>query len=89
MAKYRHPDLVNSTRITIGKVLNENREQLLFSENVDTLKTMLKTLFDDNKINTPKSREILYKLSIMTSHSTAIQYVQNIIFSAKNMNVFS
>ena len=89
MAKYRHPDLVNSTKMTIGKVLNDNRERLLFSENVGALKTMLKTLFEDNKINTPKSREILFKLSTMTSHSMAIQYVQNIIFSAKNMNVFS
>ena len=89
MTRYRHPDLVNSTRVTIGKVLNDNRERLLFSENIDTLRTTLKTLFDDNKINTPKSREILFKLSTMISHSTAIQYVQNIIFSAKNMKVFS
>ena len=88
MARRRHPDLVDTASVTIGKVLNDNREQLLFSKNVDSLKTMLKTLFDANKINTPKSREILHKLSAMASHSTAIQYVQNIIFSAKNMGCF-
>lgn len=81
-----HPDLTKRVG-TIGKVFTDNREALLFAKDVDTLRSLVDKLFSENNINTPKSRTIKYKLSSM-KYTSAIMYVQNIIFSAMNMKAY-
>jgi ribosomal protein S24E len=82
----KHPDLTK-IKNSIGKVLNDNRETILFSKDLDSLRSTVKILFAQHKIATPKSNEIIVKLYAMTNFTSALLYVQNIIFSAKNMKV--
>lgn len=81
---------VNLTKIdgTIGKVFVDNRDELL-NKTADkyALIDKIKILFASHKINTPKSREIIYKLNEMNSFASALMYVQNIIFRAAGMGV--
>lgn len=83
----KHPNLLNVDNITIGKVLNENREELLFTTDCKQLYNKVKSLFESANIDTPKSKQILYKLSIAKNISIAVIYIQNIIFKAANMGV--
>ena len=81
---------VNLTKIdgSIGKVLIDNRDDLL-NNTVSTAALFEKVnkLFVENKINTPKSREIEFKLKNMASFPSALMYVQNIIFKAAGLGV--
>jgi hypothetical protein len=84
----RHCDLTKINNC-IGKVFLDNRDDLLNkSKSVEDIKNKVNKLFIDNKINTPKSRQILFKLQTI-SFTQALLYIQNIIFSAANMKVFS
>ena len=83
----RHCDLTKVEN-SIGKVFLDNRDDLLnLSKSVEDIKNKVNKLFTDNKINTPKSRQILFKLQTM-SFTQALLFIQNIIFSAANMKVF-
>jgi hypothetical protein len=82
----RHADL---TKIdgTIGKIFCKNRDSLLNeSKTIEDLRLKVSTLFTDNKLNTPKSRMIEFKLKSM-SFTQGLLYIQNIIFKSANMNV--
>ena len=83
----RHCDLTKIEN-SIGKVFLDNRDDLLNeSKSSDDIKNKVNKLFVDNNINTPKSRQIMFKLQTM-SFTQALLYIQNIIFSAANMKVF-
>ena len=72
---------------SIGKVFNDNRDYLLnTSKSSEDIKLKVNELFSVNKINTPKSRQILFKLQTM-SFTQSLLFIQNIIFSAANMKV--
>lgn len=82
----RHPDLTQIDG-TIGKLFSDNRDKLLnVPKSTDEILNAVKTIFQENHINTPKSRLIEYKLAMM-HYNQALQYIQNIIFAAANMNV--
>lgn len=84
----RHCDLTKIEN-SIGKVFLDNRDDLLNeSKSSEDIKNKVNKLFVDNNINTPKSRQIMFKLQTM-SFTQALLYIQNIIFSAANMKVFS
>jgi hypothetical protein len=83
----RHCDLTKIEN-SIGKVFLDNRDDLLNeSKSSEDIKNKVNKLFVDNNINTPKSRQIMFKLQTM-SFTQALLYIQNIIFSAANMKVF-
>lgn len=73
---------------TIGNLFSKNRDDLLSSTSVSELKDKVKLLFDQNNVNTPKSREILFKLEGSISFSSALIYVQNIIFASMGMATY-
>ena len=73
---------------TIGNLFSKNRDDLLSSTSVSELKDKVKLLFDQNNVNTPKSREILFKLEGHISYSSALIYVQNIIFASMGMATY-
>ena len=85
--RYKHPDLLKVSNVTIGKVFSANREDLLFTTDKNILCCKVKGLFEEAKINTPKSREILIKLTRCKNITSAICYIKNIIFKAANMSV--
>ena len=73
---------------TIGKLFSENRDRLLNeSKTIDDIRNTVKELFEANNLNTPKSQEITVKLNRIRSFSEALIYIQNIIFSAAQMQV--
>lgn len=83
----KHPNLLTVKHNTIGKILNSNRENLLFTTDCKQLYTKVHKLFTDANIDTPKSRQILQKLSMSNNIVSSVTYIQNILFKASNMGV--
>lgn len=71
---------------SIGHMLVEHRDEILFSSSVQDMANKVRALLEAEKINTPKSREIMFNLEHgKKSLASAQLYVQNIIFKAQKM----
>lgn len=80
---------------SIGQVLMAHRDEVLNLPSSADAKEYLQQLFADEAINTPKSREILMKLDLMTHRilnprknfeETAV-YLNNVILRAQDLGM--
>lgn len=72
---------------TIGYVMTQHRDEILAVKSSSEACTLLTKLFEEAKINTPKSRQILFKLQNGMSYSSTLLYLNNIIMSASQLAV--
>ena len=72
---------------TIGSVFMKNRDQLLSVKSSAEAFDLVKRLFDENEINTPKSRQILMKLKSGMSYVSTVTYLNNIIMKAQGLGI--
>ena len=70
---------------TIGKVFLDNYNKLMAVKSSNEAPSLVSNLFADAKINTPKSRQILFKLQRGMSQTNTLLYLSNIYLNAKGL----
>ena len=79
-----HKDLTK-VQGSIGYVMMENRDALLSVKSAFEAHELLSKLFLENDIDTPKSRQILFKLQLPMRPDSVVIYMNNIIMKAQNL----
>ena len=74
---------------TIGKVFSDNYDKLMAVKSSNEAYILVSSLFTASNINTPKSREILVKLSRGMSQTNTLLYLSNIYLNAKGLGTMA
>ena len=74
---------------TIGKVFLDNYDKLMAVRSSSEAHELVSSLFDEAGINTPKSREILFKLQRGMRLDDTLIYLSNIYLNAKGLGTMS
>lgn len=70
---------------TIGKLFLDNYDKLMAVKSSAQAYGLVKGLFENAAINTPKSRQILFKLQSGMSQTNTLMYLTNIYLNAKGL----
>lgn len=86
-----HKNSVDLTQIegTIGKLFLDHYEQLMAVRSSREAHMLVSGLFTASSINTPKSREILFKLQRGMSYPKTLEYLANIYLNAKGLGTMA
>ena len=86
-----HKNSTDLTKIdgTIGKLFLDHYEQLMAVHSSNEAYELVNNLFTTSNINTPKSREILFKLQRGMSHTKTLEYLANIYLNAKGLGTMT
>ena len=86
-----HKNSTDLTKIegTIGKLFLDHYEQLMAVHSSNEAYELVNNLFTASDINTPKSREILFKLHRGMSYNKTLEYLANIYLNAKGLGTMT
>lgn len=86
-----HKNSADLTQIegTIGKLFLDHYEQLMAVKSSNEAYMLVSHLFTASSINTPKSREILFKLRRGMSYPRTLEYLANIYLNAKGLGTMT
>ena len=86
-----HKNSTDLTKIngTIGKLFLDHYEQLMAVHSSNEAYELVNNLFTASDINTPKSREILFKLHRGMSYTKTLEYLANIYLNAKGLGTMT
>lgn len=86
-----HKNSTDLTKIdgTIGKLFLDHYEQLMAVHSSNEAYELVNNLFTTSNINTPKSREILFKLQRGMCYVNTIKYLANIYLNAKGLGTMT
>ena len=86
-----HKNSTDLTQIegTIGKLFLDHYEELMAVRSSNEAHCLVNKLFTTAAINTPKSREILFKLQRGMSYTKTLEYLADIYLNAKGLGTMT